>query len=56
MCIMTGCIVLCIGAALQASAYSIPHMIVGRIVGGIGNGMNTSTIREYLLLVNLQIC
>ncbi|KFZ01154.1 hypothetical protein V501_10181 [Pseudogymnoascus sp. VKM F-4519 (FW-2642)] len=27
-----------------ASAYTIPHMIVGRIVAGLGNGMNTSTI------------
>ncbi|OBT57532.1 hypothetical protein VE04_02125 [Pseudogymnoascus sp. 24MN13] len=43
-CIMLGCIVLSIGAALQASAYTIPHMIVGRIVAGLGNGMNTSTI------------
>ncbi|KAI1737233.1 hexose carrier protein [Xylaria scruposa] len=42
--IMIGCIVLAIGGALQASAYSIPHLIVGRIVAGIGNGMNTSTI------------
>ncbi|RYP25579.1 hypothetical protein DL768_011456 [Monosporascus sp. mg162] len=33
-----------IGGALQASASSIPHMIVGRIVAGLGNGMNTSTI------------
>ncbi|KAI9035882.1 sugar transporter [Aspergillus affinis] len=44
MCIMLGCIILSIGAALQASAYSIPHMIVGRVVAGIGNGLNTSTI------------
>ncbi|KAI0555546.1 hexose carrier protein [Xylaria curta] len=42
--IMIGCIILAIGGALQASAYSIPHLIVGRIVAGIGNGMNTSTI------------
>lgn len=42
--IMLGCIVLAIGGALQASAYNIPHMIVGRIVAGLGNGMNTSTI------------
>ncbi|OBT85653.1 hypothetical protein VE02_05802 [Pseudogymnoascus sp. 03VT05] len=41
---MLGCIVLSIGAALQASAYTIPHMIVGRIVAGLGNGINTSTI------------
>ena len=46
-CIMMGCVVLSIGAALQASAFGIPQMIVGRIVAGLGNGMNTSTIREF---------
>lgn len=44
--IMIGCVVLSIGAALQASAFGIPQMIVGRIVAGLGNGMNTSTIRK----------
>ncbi|KAG6366713.1 hypothetical protein INS49_000892 [Diaporthe citri] len=44
MTILIGCLILCVGGALQASAYSIPHMIVGRIVAGLGNGMNTSTI------------
>ncbi|KAB8264562.1 hypothetical protein BDV32DRAFT_160100 [Aspergillus pseudonomiae] len=44
MCIMAGCVILSIGAALQATAYGIPHMIVGRIVAGVGNGLNTSTI------------
>ncbi|POS75910.1 sugar transporter STL1 [Diaporthe helianthi] len=44
MTIMIGCAILCVGGALQASAYSIPHLIVGRIVAGLGNGMNTSTI------------
>ena len=43
-CIMLGCIVLSIGAALQASANTIAQLIVGRIVAGLGNGMNTSTI------------
>ncbi|KXT15256.1 hypothetical protein AC579_4849 [Pseudocercospora musae] len=43
-CIWLGCVVLSIGAALQASAYAIPQMIVGRIVAGLGNGINTSTI------------
>ena len=33
-----------VGATLQASAYSIPQLIVGRIVAGLGNGLNTSTI------------
>ncbi|KAK2613986.1 hypothetical protein N8I77_000851 [Diaporthe amygdali] len=44
MTILIGCLILCVGGALQASAYSIPHLIVGRIVAGLGNGMNTSTI------------
>ncbi|KAM3074453.1 hypothetical protein ACMFMG_002743 [Clarireedia jacksonii] len=43
-CIMIGCVVLSIGAALQASANNIPQLIVGRVVAGLGNGMNTSTI------------
>jgi MFS family permease len=51
MCIMAGCVILTIGAALQCSAYSIPHMIVGRIVAGIGNGLNTSTIRMCRTMV-----
>jgi MFS family permease len=41
---MIGCVVLSVGAALQASANTIPQLIVGRIVAGLGNGMNTSTI------------
>lgn len=45
-CIAIGCIVLSIGAAIQASSYSIAQLIVGRIVAGLGNGLNTSTIRE----------
>ncbi|KAI1085299.1 sugar transporter STL1 [Whalleya microplaca] len=43
-CIIIGCLVLAIGGALQASASSVPHIIVGRIVAGLGNGINTSTI------------
>ncbi|KAL6901137.1 general substrate transporter [Trichoderma evansii] len=42
--IMLGCLILAIGGALQASASTIPHLIVGRIVAGLGNGLNTSTI------------
>lgn len=45
-CIMIGCVVLSIGAVLQAASFGIPQMIVGRIVAGLGNGMNTSTIRK----------
>lgn len=32
-----------IGAALQTTSYSLAQMIVGRVVAGIGNGLNTST-------------
>ena len=46
ICIGLGCVIVSIGAALQTTAYGIPQMIVGRIVAGVGNGMNTSTIRE----------
>lgn len=46
--IMAGCLIVGIGGALQASASSIPHLIVGRIVAGLGNGMNTSTIRTLI--------
>jgi MFS family permease len=42
--IMLGCTVLCVGAALQTSSYGIPQLIVGRIVTGLGNGINTSTV------------
>ena len=44
--IFTGSIIMVIGATLQSCAYSLPHLIVGRIITGIGNGMNTSTVRK----------
>ncbi|KAL4755475.1 hypothetical protein BDW72DRAFT_189230 [Aspergillus terricola var. indicus] len=33
-----------VGATLQASASSVPHMMVGRFVTGIGTGIETSTV------------
>ena len=36
-----------IGAILQCTAFSLPHFIVGRIITGIGNGMNTSTVPTW---------
>ena len=41
---MLGCTILSIGAILQFTSTGIPQMIVGRIVTGLGNGMNTSTV------------
>ncbi|KIR57902.1 hypothetical protein I312_105558 [Cryptococcus bacillisporus CA1280] len=43
-CIMLGCTVLIIGATLQTASFGIPQLIVGRIVTGLGNGVNTSTV------------
>lgn len=43
-CILTGCVVLIIGAILQTASYSLAQMITGRVVAGIGNGMNTIAI------------
>lgn len=42
--IFAGCIILIIGGIIQAASYSLPPMITGRIIAGIGNGMNTIAI------------
>lgn len=47
--IMIGCAILVVGAAIQTAAYGIPQMIAGRIVAGLGNGLNTATIRKSTL-------
>lgn len=33
-----------VGATLQATAYTVPHLIIGRLVTGFGTGMKTSTV------------
>jgi MFS family permease len=57
--IFAGSIIMVVGATLQACAYSVPHLVVGRIVTGIGNGMNTSTVPtwqsgKYLSLLKIK--
>ncbi|KAI7204265.1 hypothetical protein D0869_03776 [Hortaea werneckii] len=42
--VLTGCVVLIVGGVLQAASYSLAQMIVGRIVAGVGNGLNTIAI------------
>lgn len=42
--ILVGCTILIAGAIIQTTAYAIPQMLVGRIVAGIGNGLNTIAI------------
>ncbi|KAI6819476.1 general substrate transporter [Hortaea werneckii] len=41
--IMIGTTIMAVGAILQTSSFSLAQMMVGRIVTGIGNGLNTST-------------
>jgi len=36
-----------VGASLQASAYQLPHLIVGRIITGFGTGIDSSTVPMY---------
>ncbi|KAH7384920.1 sugar porter family MFS transporter [Cadophora sp. MPI-SDFR-AT-0126] len=45
--IFLGTSIMVIGVILQASAYSIAQFIIGRIITGIGNGLNTSTVPTW---------
>ncbi|THU90604.1 general substrate transporter [Dendrothele bispora CBS 962.96] len=38
-----GIIVMSIGAVLQTTAFGVAHMIVARLITGLGNGINTAT-------------
>ncbi|KAL1619685.1 hypothetical protein SLS54_006622 [Diplodia seriata] len=42
-CVLLGTTIMSIGAVLQIAAFGVPQMIVGRIIGGFGNGINTAT-------------
>lgn len=36
-----------VGASLQASAYSLGHLITGRVITGLGTGIDSSTVPMY---------
>ncbi|EMD00332.1 hypothetical protein BAUCODRAFT_102843 [Baudoinia panamericana UAMH 10762] len=36
-----------VGASLQASAYGLTHLIVGRVITGLGTGIDSSTVPMY---------
>lgn len=42
--IMLGMVVMCIGAAIMSASFGLAEFIVGRVIAGVGNGMNTATI------------
>lgn len=41
--ILIGTTIMTIGAIMQIAAFNVPVMMAGRIIAGIGNGLNTST-------------
>ncbi|KAI5119895.1 hypothetical protein M0805_003699 [Coniferiporia weirii] len=45
--IMLGGVIMIIGAILQTASVSYAMMVVARIITGIGNGLNTSTVPSY---------
>lgn len=58
--IFLGSLIMAIGAALQCSAFSIGHLIAGRVMTGFGNGINTSTVSTetnapYILQTGLMV-
>ncbi|KAJ5959367.1 uncharacterized protein N7479_006517 [Penicillium vulpinum] len=36
-----------VGATLQTSAFTVPHLIIGRLITGVGTGIKTSTVPMY---------
>ena len=42
--VFAGAFIMLIGGALQGCAYTVAHLIVARVVSGIGNGLITSTV------------
>ncbi|KAF7589739.1 hypothetical protein BBP40_003888 [Aspergillus hancockii] len=45
--IFLGSFIMVIGALLQCTSYHLPQLIIGRLVTGFGNGMNTSTVPTW---------
>lgn len=42
--VFTGCAIMLLGGALQSCAYHVEHLIVARVVTGLGNGFITATV------------
>ncbi|KAL9112284.1 MAG: hypothetical protein Q9227_003402 [Pyrenula ochraceoflavens] len=45
--IFLGSAIMVVGATLQCTAFSLAHLIIGRLITGIGNGLNTSTVPTW---------
>lgn len=42
--VFLGCCIMTLGGALQACAYHVEHLIVARVITGLGNGFITATV------------
>ncbi|PNS18549.1 High-affinity glucose transporter [Sphaceloma murrayae] len=45
--IFCGSFIMIIGATIQCASYSLPQLIISRLITGFGNGMNTSTVPTW---------
>ena len=36
-----------VGATIQCASYSLPQLVIARLITGFGNGMNTSTVPTW---------
>lgn len=45
--IFAGSIIMTIGAILQATSFQLGQFVVARVITGIGNGLNTSTVPTW---------
>lgn len=46
--IFLGSAIMIVGAAIQCSAFTLGQLVAGRVITGLGNGMNTSTVSSIL--------
>ncbi|KAL7904433.1 putative sugar transporter STL1 [Trichoderma velutinum] len=53
-CILLGDLCVVVGAALQASAMSVPHIIVARCLCGFGVGLISSTVPTYMAEMGIE--
>lgn len=52
--LLLGNLCVIIGASLQASAWSVPHIIVGRIICGFGIGFISCTVPTYMAEMSIE--
>lgn len=45
--IFVGSIIMVIGATIQTASFDLGQLIAGRIITGVGNGLNTSTVPTW---------